>query len=732
MKYICLHKGFIGFIAALIVVMITACTNDTPVISGSHLIVNGESFTVTGSISVPDMQRVTTRGTLNEKPNDGLVLTVFEFDLGENAESSFLSNIYTAELLDGTGVDNVKFNLTLKSSASPKVLHFMLADKPLTAPYGSVASILSTLSVGENVDDDDMAGDMGGDDDEGGGMLMSPGLNRAGNTSMEEETNYHEAYWGYVEFPNGYIKTSGGKPLLDNDGNMIPLDDIATNLRSIPLIRNFARISVTLSDDVKNFRLIGFKIVNVPTSGTIGPWDTEKQQVPTLLYEDNDEEKREKKGEMKKYSQIDYKGMVPGDADFGNQEAYAKFLWEAEDFYATSAYIYEHPYESTRRSYLIVYGIYSWTGVEKDEETGVETEKEYEADGFYKIDIGKTVTRTTEENEVYNIFEYYNIIRNIHYNVVITKVEAKGCSTVAEAIAHAPFNNISASTETSSMLNMSDGHNLLILNKLNHIIVDDKQKIDVLYRYIHDVIEKKEKRNDIPKVVGLTNGDVIKSFTKEMDEVTVDGAEWKKITLEIKDPTSVDAKTQSFSIVGENGLSRTVNITLRKPWRYPVIGKTDDGQSYYATVTGGDDISYDLHAPEDISSKQGENFTVYFNLPEGLDDKMFPLVFQLESKAQGIENNKIGTLVVTTGPSLFNSDLTTISYLKKVSYEEYLYKYNGNTNDLDKSQKNSNHTIRCRFTTIMDAELDDAEIKIHNPYFSPDISAKFKRVSSSE
>lgn len=715
--------------AMILVTSALGCTDEMSVATNDNPMVIGDSFTISGSMFVPDMTKVTTRGTLNETANDELVLTVFEFDLGEDAESSFLSNIYQAELLEETGVNNgniVRFNLTLKSSVNPKVLHFMLADKPLSAPYGSVASILSTLTVGKKVDNDDVAGNMGGDDDggddggDGGDMLMSLDLYDSGNTSAEGSANYPEAYWGYVEFPNGYIKTSGGKPLLDKDGNMILHDDIANNLHSIPLVRNFARITVEVGKGVDNFELKGFKIVNVPTSGTIGPWDTEKLQVPTLLYKDNDEEKGEMKGEMKKYSQIDYKGIVPGDADFENQEADAK-LWNADDFYATPAYIYEHPYESTRRSYLIVYGTYSWTDAE--------THKQETADGFYKIDIGKTVIRKSEKDEEYKAFEYYNIIRNIHYNVVITKVEAKGWTSVGEAITHTPFNNISASTETSSMLNISDGHNLLILNKLNHIVVDNGQTIDVLYRYIKDVTGKKEEKNGIPKVIGLTKGDVIKSFTKETDEVTVDGANWKKITLEIQDPTSVDAKTQSFLIVGENGLSRTVNITLRKPWKFQPIGKIN-GEPYYATVTQGDDISYELHAPEDVSSKRGKNFTVYFNLPEGLDDKMFPLVFQLESKAQGIENNKIGTLVVTTGPSLFDPNLTTISYIKKVSYEEYLYKYNGNSNNLDKSQKNSNRTIRCRFTTIIDAELDDAEIKIHNEYFSPDISAKFRRVSS--
>lgn len=726
MKYRYIHTGLIQcFIILIAAFTAISCSDEITLSSVENPSVVGDKFTINGSFSLPGMTTVATRGNLGNTPGENLILTVFEFDLGESAESSYLSNIYHAELLDDTDVANngiVRFNLTLQTSGNPKVLHFMLADRPLSASGGSVASILPTLSIGEG-SDDEMGGDMdSGFDDDFGGEMMFLALDGSLTPATGENNDFREAYWGFVEFPYGYVKKDNtGKPILDDDDNMILLDGndgVKSKLTEIPLIRNFAGITVSKNNNVKNFDFISYKIVNIPSSGTIGAWDSDLKQVP-ILHES---------GIMKNYTNLSYRGIIPGDVVLKNQEKDAK-SWTYQDFIDkdVTSYIYEHPFESTRRTYILIYGIYTWTEDTKDPETGKTITIEKSEPCYYKIDIGVP--------DQYNNFQYYNIIRNIRYNIVINQVEAKGCSTIEDAIAYPPFNNISASTETSTMLNISDGHNLLIIDQLNHIIVDKGQRVDVLYRYIENIDKPSQKlENNLTPKDNAKTGDVIKSIIPPDPEnpvdTVIDGVGWKKLSLFINNPSEDgNIKKQSFIIYDGRGLSRTINITLRQPWKYSPIGNIN-GEDFYATVARGSANLYDddLTVPEDISSKKGEDFTVYFNLPNGLDETMFPLVFQLEAKNQGIENNKKGTLVVTTGPSLFDSKVTSISYLKKISYEEYKYQYNSD-NQLDKSLQNNNHTIRCRFTTITNAELDNAEIKIHNPYFRPDISAIFKRVN---
>ncbi len=467
-------------------------------------------------------------------------------------------------------------------------------------------------------------------------------------------------------------------------------------MQNVPLIRNFAKITVTTT--ASGFELLGFELVNVPTSGTIAPWNQKTLSIPELLNGST----------MKDYSTITddlkYPGIIPGATQFRNTEVEAKAWVDGVNSPLRSSlarYVYEHPYESTRRTYLIINGIYNG------------------AQGFYKVDIGNIGADGT--------FDYYNIIRNIQYNVVIQSVNAVGEKTVEEAIARAPFNNLMAATETSSMLNVSDGNNMLIVNDTNHIIVDESETIDILYRYITDVTGSKTESNDFEglKAVGLEAGPVIKSVSGPQTYTDPSGAKWVKYTITPNTPT-VDVKKKDFSIIDGQGLGRIIHLILRTPWQYaPIVA---NGHEYLATIATGHNDSYQ-GAPQVISAQAGQELTVYFNLPDGLPESMFPLEFQLESKHQGIENNKMGTLLVSTGASLFDPDRIAISYIKTLSYAEYCYNYvaTDTSNDVDINSPNTKHTVRCRFLTITAADDNDAEIMIYNPYFSPNATVQFTR-----
>ena len=642
--------GFLVFLAA--------CQDHMPD-NPNRVSLETHSLTVSGSIILSDMPSTTTRGMLGNTPKEGLKLTVFEFDKGSDPEHSFLSNIYNADIISpSTAVGNdgvVNFKFTLKAATTPKVLHLFIADSYLKSDFGSVASILPTLSVGR------------------------PG-------------SEYEAYWGFAEFDNGFTDVT------EADGLPTLLPEVTSNLKNVPVIRNFAKI--TVEEDLSNFELLGFDIVNVPTSGTVAPWNMNDKCIPSLLNGNN----------MKPYGALNYNGIIPGTAQFRNSEADAK-NWatgnKPEDIKNINlkspnytAYMYEHPYEFTRRTYLIVYGKYT-------DDSGNETY------GFYKLDIG---IRNSNGN-----FDYYNIIRNIHYKVKITRVYAPGTETIADAIARAPFNNLIGSTETSSMLNVSNGKNMLIVNDTNHIIVDDDQSLDILYQYIENVTGDQNVNNSIPHVIYGT-GDVIKGHSDPEEFTDANKVKWMRIRLQINNPTNM-VKTQSITIVDDEGLGRTINIILRRPWQYAKIGDTN----YTATIAPNTNNLYTTTAPQTISSEPGQPASVYFNLPDGLPESMFPLDFTLEAIKQGLESHKNDNLVVTFGPSLFDPSVTSIQYVKTVSYLEYMHPYlNDGTNDVNINLINTNHTIRCRFLTTIKA-TGEGEVMIQNQYFKPNADVKFNR-----
>lgn len=653
----------IAVVAMITAMMLCACQDfeqDWPDQSGNA----ADGTSLSGSLVVPDMLQTQSRGILGDNPKSGLKLTILEFDKGADDEHSFLSNVYKAELKQSTVNNIVEFSFTLKAATTAKELHLFLANDYIMPEYGSIATILPQLTVGK------------------------PG-------------SEYEAYWGRQSFPDGFTD------ITEADGVPTLLPEVKTKLTKVPMIRNFAKVTVT--ENLANFELLGFDLVNVPTSGTIAPWDQTTSSVPTLNVGD----------QMKTYEQISqmYSGIVPSSAQFRNTEVSARAWTTANNPNLLSpnhaAYIYEHPYESTRRTYLVVYGRYT-------DGNNVSTY------GFYKLDIGM-------RNATSGVFEYYNIIRNIHYNVRITHVYAPGTPTVAEAIAHTPFNNLTGAVETSTMLNVSNGQNLLIVNDTNHIIVTDNATVDIMYRYIKDVTGTKTEANSVPKVVGLVAGPVIKKVVNVNPEACkVKGVNWMKISLEINNPTSV-TKSQSITIVDNDGLQRTINLVLRNPWRYEKLKYSNGNEStYFATIAPTTSNQYATPVPQNISCEIGEPLTVFFDLPDGLLEYMFPLEFQIESKNQGIENDKVGNLLVQTGASLFDPNRLAISYIKTVSHAEYLYQYvDDNSNDVDINKPNTRHTVRCRFLTINSVENgSDGEIRIHNEYFLPDANVTFKRVSN--
>lgn len=644
-------------------------------------------MTVRGSIFLPGLKTQQTRGGLGETPGENLKLTLIEFDKGATPEETFLANSYQAKITSKTTAVNngdiVNFEVTLLSANEPKVLHLVVADDYVTPEYGSEAKVLSSLKVGQKL-----------------------------NENGELEGTISEAYWGREEFPNGFSRM---EKQTNESGEEIEvpvlLDEVTEKLTKVPVIRNFAEVtmSVELKDNKNNFKLNGFRIVNVPLAGTVGPYSIEKQQIPTLL----------SNKAMLPYLTVSqyYNGIVAPSTPFGNTETQAK-SWTANDFNTDSKFLYERPYQKNNRTYIIVYGDYT----NSDNET---------IPGFYKLDIGNL-------NDAGN-FDYYDLIRNYRFNIKITEVTARGTTTVKEAIDRAPFNNLISATETSTALNVSDGKNMLIVNATNHIIVDNQQPIEVLYRYIVDVTGNKTPDNSVPQVDGLystdyattknpavVDGAVVAQATLPKDTV-INNVHWMKIVLYPKEPGSESAE-QKFTIVDNNGLGRIITLNLQLPWKYEPI--VVDDETYPATIANGKDNLYQ-GAPQLISPLAGQELTVYFNLPDGMPESVFPLDFTLESLKQGIENNKVGTLSVTYGNSLFESKKgqVAIQYVKTLTYNEYMYEYtDDDSNDVNINKRNEKHTVRCRFLTISSSAGDaEGKIIIHNPYFTPDVTVDFKR-----
>lgn len=614
------------------------------------------------SIAIPDMPRLATRA-FGDTPAADLKLTVFEFEKGTDPTNTFLTKIYQAETLTQTNVTNgatVDFRINdLLMTESPRVLHFVVAPQHLDARYASEAVVFSNLSVRDN----------------------------------------SQAYWGRVEFPNGY-------GTVDKDMKPQLTDEAKQKLTGVNVLRNFAKVSVEVAATATaNFQLTGFELVNVPTSGTVAPYNSGRQKFPRMF---------DDAGTMLGYlavagngsGQQGYSGIMPANCGFRNlEENFSPVAGGGRPAWSTrDAYLYEHPFESTRRTYVILQGNYRPTTTDAWQTC------------YYKIDL----VRLNEES---GMTEYYDILRNYDFHINVTGVSAPGASTASEAISGVSYNNISADVDARDMLQISDGANIVEVSKTN-IIFTNTTPVEFLYRYSPVGGFSSETTNAKLHTNGLNAGDVIASVTDPEVYTDADGVVWVKRVITPKPIPEAGTREQSFYVVDADGLGREIRLVAHVPYDYSDIEVYPGSENDRPTSAAGQGT---------VSPLSGQPFTVYFNLPAGMPEAMFPLTFILESNRQNMENNPIGTLVVTSGQTGFPTtevyEVPRIKYRKTVSYAEYLYKTDANNNLITDGAgnyvENTDHTVRCRFRTINSlAELPGAPTQtvtyllISNDYFN--------------
>lgn len=490
----------------------------------------------------------------------------------------------------------------------------------------------------------------------------------------------NDAYWKRVTFPNGYGEQNGDVWTLNSD--------VKQKLTMVPMVRNFAQISMT--SEAQNFELTGFAVLNTPEEGSVAPWDRESMTFPDFL--DVTDINGEKKYEQKDYANITYTGLLAGDINENLTEA---------DFSTEPKFIYERPYSSIRHTQVIIRGRYN--GAENDT--------------YYKIDLGKMSSET-------GIFSFYNLLRNFNYVINIKEVSAAGSATLEDAITKGVvYNNLSFDVATEKMFNISNGTDMLWVNFTTAVVTsntDGARTLRFAYRYKTNITSAGGTvSNGSIKTFNLDKGNVIESC-KEIAS-PVDSADWKFYEIKTKAPSDI-TQTQSFVVSDTKGLARTINLVLHNPWQ--IIRN----RVFAGTYSVPDQFPYKEEQAEKyenkVNSAAKSPITVFFTIPDNLPEAIFPLSFVLEADPQNFENNKIGTLVVKSGPSLFGTSYgTRIQYVKTITWTDYNTVLDDThpTGVLVPDQTDQTkmaHRVRCRFTSTNDITAGQTTtIRISNPYF---------------
>ncbi|MDE5793349.1 MAG: hypothetical protein K2I08_01355 [Muribaculaceae bacterium] len=640
--------------------MLGSCQDEIQPIKETPFVDDSDTFTVGVSLSMAEFSSADTRAFSNTLDYRDMDLHVIEFELGEDPfVGSNLTNNYTDKIkMTGVNgddnVDDMHFDLTLYKAFEPRVLHFIAVPKgtELNIPLGQEGSVIPSLFLSDNT----------------------------------------PAYWKRLEFKNGYGD-------FNSDGDWVQLKDLQLDLTHIPMISNFAKISLTATA-ASNFSLEGFQVMNQPKSGYIAPWDAEKGEFPDFLNGSS----------MLSYADIDayYKGRSP------NNQALVTKASETTFDDPSPKFIYERQASSINNPFVIM----------KGRRNGIDTESKY-----YKLDLGHF------DGE--NLFEYYDLIRNFNYAVNITKVEAEGYSTAQEALEGVVFNNFSFDVNTKQMLNVSNGEDMMWVNQTTFVVTDEEETtVTFRYRYMKDITNG-------GGTVG-TNEVLFKNLVPDEENgvitsvnygaVGADG--WRDVTITTVSPTTTRKEQTFIAYNPTTGLGRSITIVVRTPWLYTDAGVWGGNYNYYQQFIDNVAAREEWNGFVSSDSDLGQPLTVRFHIDDNLPEAIFPLTFTFESNRQNIENNKVGNLQVEYGSSYFDPTKRTIKYSKTVTWANYNSKLTeddelGTIVD-DNNDGITSHVVRARFQTIAPIVTGQVtNIRIYNPYMrvSTDAESQYLEVS---
>lgn len=409
--------------------------------------------------------------------------------------------------------------------------------------------------------------------------------------------------------------------------------DLQTKLSEIPLVRNFAKIKIAgLAEGLNNFTLLEYKLVNIPAKGTVAPYNMEKNSFQSF-YENNGTNITASTYDQ--LSKASYIGFMPDQP--GNKESASIVI--DEDFAGTEAdpfgalYTYESTYGNGLA--IIVKGKYG-----------------NEDPSYYKIDLVNNGTN-------------YHILRNFEYSITIQNVNGSGYSSEKDAIDNPAGNNVNYSSETQSLINISDGTSRLYVEYTSKRIVSD-EPVTLKYKYIPNI--NNLGTDGLPRIDNSSVSYTLDAtfIQNASNSSSTDG--WNEITLDPKDDFYTSGILEGSITLTAGSLSRKVMLYRLAPYVIRSLSAAEtDG---YVTLTI--DLPY-IH--EDV----------------------FPLVLDIVDSKQMLSAYTLNGVAM---PVKIDNTNKRFYYQRTLTFDEY---------------QQNNQSIKCYFKTN---QSGTTTITVSNQYFT--------------
>lgn len=484
--------------------------------------------------------------------------------------------------------------------------------------------------------------------------------------------NGNGAYWQEIVLPNGiYPSPTNG---------LKAHQDIQDAFEDVQLLRNFAKIIVDgpYEDDEgqleEKFTLKSWALINVPTKGYVAPYTRKEGGRARFPYGYSNAFLGTGWTASSLLTQLvetdDYKGFMPPvgeDENIINTDFPTQFFNNGQ-----KTYMYERPVPDVEKpdekqtailiqiEFLNGHPCYDASHPDSEHNTY-----------WYKIEV------------LNDVGAYVPILRNFVYKMHILGLEETGAATAQAAFDGPYYGNISASLETASLNELSNGTSQIHVDLLDYtyMSIPDDGKITLMldddhasqFWFVPDM-------QDGTKYYETTAGVCEITFEK----VKVQGYEHAVNTYEVG---TVAAGTQGTITITPNA----IDANNMKKSIIRVIGKAEGGKPIYREITitlmgepsfkHGAETTRILTELSPVTTGAGNAVNLQICLPEGLGSSIFPIQVRIEA-----ENNTLSAtspkLPVTTGKTLFEPEpaegqpdnrRNTFFYVYTINYSDYCW-----------------------------------------------------------
>ena len=559
----------------------------------------GSKATIT--FSTADVTGPETRGIVNaEVEVETLHLIVFD-------ENGMLVEVCEAKEHGSSDHDDHvggrHYSVTLTVTEEPRIIHYVANCPVNQVVYGHETSIIGNMFVDRN-------------DSEGA------------------ETVYEVSYWARIEVPYILVKEID-EPQEDGTTKKVLslVDDIKDQFMHVPLLRNYAEITVTQNENDKTFEVLGFTVYNLLNRGTVAPYNSNTQQFQSFFEYNSGEITKYLYPKM--YKEFHYEGHALTSAKLitdlvtvkgENGEDKVKEFKMGEPFYVyeRKVSVMTDEEEKWRESppHIIIKARYS-----DDGDAVKDTDPIY----YYKMDLVYTEKDEHGTEEV----KYYNILRNFMYNFNISAIHDVGYDSWEKAAAGAAGNNISGSSTTSKLTNISDNEGRLWVSYTDITLVTGKD-VTFRYKYIPNYYgtegskyAKDEVQNGLVTFSNIV-GDVITGIKIAENDAS---DEWREVTIHVNEPSDISRQQILYMKTNNSNLNRQIRHTLRKK------------------------LTMEVECTPKVPNSILQEMTVDIKLPTGMTEDMFPLVLNMETYDRTLSPDATkNSIPVTAGTSIIDTD----------------------------------------------------------------------------